>query len=53
MLIKADSARSIRLHTREEKAPVYAYYYDYPIDGMPHCQYAIKMIGLKVTRAQM
>ncbi|XP_034248499.1 juvenile hormone esterase-like [Thrips palmi] len=33
MLIKNDLVRSMRMHTREEKAPVYAYYYDYPIDG--------------------
>lgn len=32
-LIKADTARAMRMHTREDMAPVYAYYYDYPIDG--------------------
>ncbi|XP_034256291.1 juvenile hormone esterase-like, partial [Thrips palmi] len=33
MMIKADSARAIRMHAREGKAPVYAYSYDFPING--------------------
>lgn len=32
-LVKADTARMMRMHAREDQAPVYAYYYDYPIDG--------------------
>ena len=32
--LKADCARAIRMHAREDKAPVYAYSYDYPIDPL-------------------
>ncbi|KAJ1522630.1 hypothetical protein ONE63_001803 [Megalurothrips usitatus] len=34
--IKVDTVRSMRLHAREQQAPVYAYYYEYPLAG-PGC----------------